>query len=115
LSAEPTGAQAQRQRTLLYVGYSMFARINAVLKPLQSCLTLSCTVAMTIRGAVPPELGSLPRLQVLCLHNNRLQGALPYELSSLTSLRELYVSGNALSTTADDLRFLLPHCEKIYC
>ena len=48
-----------------------------------------------LRGAIPPELGSLSNLRTLSLAGNDLSGPLPPELGRLTSLVELVLSRNA--------------------
>ena len=48
-------------------------------------------------GAIPTELGSLSKLQVLYLWGNQLTGPIPSELSSLANLEELSLSQNQLS------------------
>ena len=75
---------------------------------------LIIAVAVKNRGAVPPEMGNLTRLEGLYLHNNLLAGPLPYELSTLVNLRELYISGNAISSSLKDVEFLLPNCKSVY-
>ena len=48
-------------------------------------------------GAIPPELGSLVRLEILRLEENRLTGPIPPELGRLTDLRWLLLDSNQLS------------------
>ena len=50
-----------------------------------------------LTGSIPPELGSLTRLEELNLSKNELRGPIPRQLGSLASLRELYLTGNELS------------------
>ena len=50
-----------------------------------------------LRGAVPPELGSLTALQALSLENNSLSGEIPQELGNLTALQALNLRDNRLS------------------
>ena len=50
-----------------------------------------------LQGAVPSQLGDLPRLRVLDLAYNRLQGSIPPELGALTSLQLLSLSDNQLA------------------
>ena len=49
-----------------------------------------------LRGAIPPELGSLSGLTSLNLRGNALEGAIPPELGGLAGLEELWLDGNAL-------------------
>ena len=42
-----------------------------------------------LTGTIPPELGSLPSLELLDLSGNRLTGTIPPELGSLTILEQL--------------------------
>lgn len=51
----------------------------------------------SLRGSIPPELGTVASLEHLNLHNNNLFGRIPAELGSLSSLRELNLYGNMLS------------------
>ncbi len=50
-----------------------------------------------LSGTIPPELGSLAGLQRLSLSANELSGAIPTELGSLTDLRSLNLSDNSLT------------------
>ncbi len=50
-----------------------------------------------LRGQLPAQLGSLPRLVHLFLLGNNLQGTIPAELSLLQRLQSLYLGGNQLS------------------
>ncbi len=49
-----------------------------------------------LAGAIPPELGSLTRLQDLHLDVNQLSGAIPAELGRLTDLESLGLGANRL-------------------
>ena len=46
---------------------------------------------------LPPELGDLPRLELLSLFKNYLSGPIPPELGKLSSLLLLFLSGNRLT------------------
>ena len=50
-----------------------------------------------LSGTIPPELGSLAGLQRLALSANQLSGAIPAELGNLTDLRSLNLSDNSLT------------------
>ena len=50
-----------------------------------------------LSGEIPPEIGSLVRLERLWLANNRLSGEIPPELGNLTYLETLWLAGNQLS------------------
>ena len=51
-----------------------------------------------LTGAIPAELGSLTRLELLWLHRNQLTGEIPAELGNLTNLEEwLILSQNQLT------------------
>ncbi len=50
-----------------------------------------------LTGALPPELGSLPHLQVLNLRGNAVTGPIPTELASLSQLEELDLRYNTLT------------------
>ncbi len=50
-----------------------------------------------LSGSIPPEFGSLTKLGVLVLENNRLAGEIPSELGNLSSLRFLELDDNKLS------------------
>ena len=50
-----------------------------------------------LRGEIPPELGSLARLQVLDLRTNDLSGEIPSGFGELASLTGLALQGNRLS------------------
>ncbi|KAH9654240.1 putative LRR receptor-like serine/threonine-protein kinase [Citrus sinensis] len=50
-----------------------------------------------ISGGIPPQLGSLPKLQTLDLSNNRLSGVIPRSFGQLNSLQYLDLSYNNLS------------------
>ena len=52
---------------------------------------------MRLSGAMPAELGSLPRLKHLDLADNRLSGSIPPELGQLRHLTELNLMDNRLS------------------
>eukprot|EP00899_Mesostigma_viride_P022722 jgi/Mesvir1/3634/Mv14937-RA.1 len=52
---------------------------------------------MKFSGSIPPELGSLRRLEVLYAGNNQLSGTIPHELGSLSSLEHLFLNDNQLS------------------
>ena len=50
-----------------------------------------------LKGAIPPELGSLAKLEGLWLYGNELSGTIPPELGSLAGLQRLALSANQLS------------------
>ncbi|XP_042397000.1 receptor like protein 29-like [Zingiber officinale] len=50
-----------------------------------------------LSGTIPPSLGALHGLRVLCLSQNSLHGAIPKELGSLARLEQLDLSYNNLS------------------
>ncbi|KAG6525777.1 receptor like protein 29-like [Zingiber officinale] len=50
-----------------------------------------------LAGTIPPSLGSLRRLRVLCLSQNGLRGDIPRELGSLARLEQLDLSYNDLA------------------
>ncbi|KAH9806234.1 putative LRR receptor-like serine/threonine-protein kinase [Citrus sinensis] len=50
-----------------------------------------------ISGGIPPQLGSLPKLQTLDLSNNRLSGVIPGSFGQLNSLQYLRLNNNSLS------------------
>ena len=50
-----------------------------------------------LTGSIPPELGGLPRLEVLSLYGNQLTGSIPPELGNLFQLRFLTLYGNQLT------------------
>ena len=56
-----------------------------------------------LRGAIPPELGSLSNLRTLSLDGNDLSGPIPPELGDLASLRTLSLDGNDLSAIPPEL------------
>ena len=49
-----------------------------------------------LTGTIPPELGSLSKLEALQLHENQLSGQIPAELGSLANLLFLWLSSNQL-------------------
>ena len=51
-------------------------------------------VSHGLRGAIPPELGSLAGLKSLNLRGNALAGPIPPELGNLAGLEELWLDGN---------------------
>ncbi len=53
--------------------------------------------ANQLSGDIPPELGSLRKLELLGLRSNDLTGEIPPELSKLTTLKWLDLSGNQLT------------------
>ena len=53
--------------------------------------------ANQLSGDIPPELGSLRKLELLGLRSNDLTGQIPPELSKLTTLKWLDLSGNQLT------------------
>jgi Leucine-rich repeat (LRR) protein len=63
------------------------------------------------RGVVPRELGQLVNLEVLFLSNDKLIGNITYELSHLDKLQELNISENQITSSIDELKFLLPAFE----
>ena len=50
-----------------------------------------------LKGAIPPELGSLTTLTALRLNRNQLSGEIPQELADLVNLKSLLLQGNQLS------------------
>ena len=50
-----------------------------------------------LSGSIPPELGNLTNLQVLELGRNQLSGSIPSELGNLTNLQLLKLDSNLLS------------------
>ena len=50
-----------------------------------------------LRGGIPPQLGDLSSLVVLFLHSNRLSGPIPPALGRLASLEHLLLAGNDLT------------------
>ena len=50
-----------------------------------------------LSGTIPPSLGSLSLLTMLCLYNNQLSGVIPSSLGSLTALPQLWLTNNSLS------------------
>lgn len=50
-----------------------------------------------LAGRVPPELGSLQKLQILDFQANQLSGLIPPELGDLDNLTGLYLAGNRLT------------------
>ncbi|CAA6659188.1 unnamed protein product [Spirodela intermedia] len=48
------------------------------------------------RGKIPPELGSLPKLQFLRLSSNNLFGSIPSSLGNISTLSSLDLSNNSL-------------------
>ena len=50
-----------------------------------------------INGIIPPQIGSLDKLQQLYLGHNQLTGAIPPELSNLTELTQLWLNRNQLT------------------
>ena len=57
-------------------------------------------------GVLPPELGSLTKLEILSIDGNPLYGPIPEEFSSLANLKMLSATGTQLctpSTTAAQL------------
>ena len=51
----------------------------------------------SLTGSIPPEIGSLDKLQDLWLYSNELTGPLPAELGNLSDLETLMLSHNDLS------------------
>ena len=51
----------------------------------------------SLQGEIPPSLGEVPNLRVLCLTQNNLQGEIQKELGGLGSLEQLDLSYNNLS------------------
>ena len=52
---------------------------------------------LTLTGAIPPELGSLSKLERLTLSRHDLTGTIPAELGKLTELTDLSLHGNELT------------------
>ncbi|WP_088891037.1 DUF4347 domain-containing protein [Leptolyngbya ohadii] len=52
-----------------------------------------------LRGAIPPEIGKLGKLESLTLEYNELGGTIPPELGNLGKLRSLFLSNTQLSGT----------------
>ena len=50
-----------------------------------------------LEGPIPPEIGSLGRLERLVLDNNDLTGPIPAELGNLGNLKRLYLNSNDLT------------------
>ena len=50
-----------------------------------------------LAGRIPPELGSLQKLQILDFQANQLGGPIPPELGDLDNLTGLYLAGNRLT------------------
>lgn len=65
--------------------------------PLPPSLELLNLSRNTLQGPLPPELGSLHRLQVLNLGFNNLTGIIPASLGNLTSLTVLSLTSNYLT------------------
>ena len=53
-------------------------------------------------GEIPPELGTLAKLQHLNLSDNQLTGGIPTGLGDLDNLQELYLGGNQLAGCIPD-------------
>ncbi len=51
----------------------------------------------TVTGGIPPEFGSLAKLEILDVTENYLSGRIPAELGNLGNLRVLFLGGNDLS------------------
>lgn len=51
----------------------------------------------SLQGLIPPSLGEVANLRVLCLSQNNLQGEIPREIGGLGSLEQLDLSYNNLS------------------
>ena len=49
-----------------------------------------------LRGSIPPELGTLSRLEELRLSDNQLGGEIPVELGNLSNLRFMAINNNQL-------------------
>ena len=54
-----------------------------------------------LRGAIPAELGDMPRLEFLHLERNNLEGALPYNIANAKALTHLYLHHNNLDALDD--------------
>ena len=50
-----------------------------------------------LSGSIPPEIGTLEKLEVLLLSDNQLTGGIPREMEALENLKELSVPGSLLS------------------
>ena len=59
----------------------------------------------SLRGEIPPSLGSLSNLRELLLHHNQLVGEIPPSLGSLHSLETLDLSANKLNGRLHDSLF----------
>ena len=60
-----------------------------------------------LSGTTPPELGDLPKLEILKLQDNQLMGPIPAKLGDLSNLEVLELQDNqltgAIPATHDDL------------
>jgi hypothetical protein len=50
-----------------------------------------------LTGSIPPEIGSLTKLNTLILDHNQLTGSIPAEIGNLTNLSNLYLCSNQLT------------------
>ena len=67
-----------------------------------------------LQGAIPSQLGDLPRLTTLDLAYNRLQGGIPPELGALANLRWLSLSDNQLGGSIPPELADLAALERLY-
>ncbi|PTQ26384.1 hypothetical protein MARPO_2142s0001, partial [Marchantia polymorpha] len=83
--------------------YASRNRLTGTLEPVRNLLLLSDDITDLLlndndfRGPIPAELGKLPNLRLLYLHNNGLSEPIPTSLADLENIEQINLSNNSLT------------------
>ncbi|CAA6660886.1 unnamed protein product [Spirodela intermedia] len=92
------GGTAEQVTQLALNGTRLTGHISPIPSALSNCSELLRMDLRNnnLRGKIPPELGSFPKLQFLSLSSNNLTGPIPSSLANISTLGILDLSNNSL-------------------